>query len=452
MTSTPLEGTHPVNRVSRRLSRNGSVGRCTERAPRHATKRDGVQVRLPRRYVTSRTRVRTVVTAVATAVIAASLAACTSSSGAAYTSPEPKSSGGGTSADAYVQQAQKITQDAENGVVYAATNNFTPADQLKVMTTWRGPTTTPPVPTGKSIAFVSCGALVCNETAQAGARIAGKIGFKTSLVNINGAADIQNINQAMSSALALHPSAIIGICITATQVADKLEQARKAGIVTVSTCDPTRTGGTGQFDTSADFANGLSAELLGFGIVAHSEGKANVVAIKDESFPAIIRKIGNLVQVVQGCSTCKIKTVTWQITDAVNSAKAANILTGIINANSDMNTLVLPYSVGMPSAVQAVRSSGRDIKIYADDADAVNLQTLRAGSEEMISSVDPELAMYQAVDQAIRGLNKTPFTDASTLPYLAHLYTKANVPNSGVGAFLTLFDYASVYSKLWHQS
>jgi ABC-type sugar transport system substrate-binding protein len=350
-----------------------------------------------------------------------------------------------------VQQAQKITQDAEHGAVYAPTNGFTPAADLKVMTSWLGATQSPPVPTGKGIAFVSCGALVCNETAQAGAAIARKIGFKTSLVNINGAADIQNINHAMSSALALHPSAIIGICITATQVADKLEQARQAGIVTVSTCDPTPTGGNGEFAASADFANGLSAELLGWGIVAHSGGQANVVAIKDESFPAIIRKIGNLVQVVQGCSTCKIKTVTWQITDAVNSAKAANILTGIINANPDMNTLVLPYSVGMPSAVQAFASSGRQIKIYADDADAVNLQTLRAGSEEMVSSIDPQLAMYQAIDQSIRGLAKSPYIEAAKLPYLAHLYTKDAVPTTGVGAFLPLFDYASVYDKLWHQ-
>ena len=342
-------------------------------------------------------------------------------------------------------------QEAESGLVYSASDGFTPADQLKVMTSWLGPTQSARVPAGKSIAFVSCGALICNETAQAGARIASKIGFKTSLVNINGSADIQNINQAMSSALALHPNAIVGICITATQVADKLEQARTAGILTVSTCDPTPTGGNGQFAAAADYANGLSAELLGWGIVANTAGKANVVAINDQSFPAIIRKIGNLVHVVQGCSGCKVKTVTWQITDAVNSAKAASILTGIINANPDMNTLVLPYSIGMPSAVQAVASSGRQIKIYADDADAVNLQTLRAGSEQMVSSVDPELAMYQCVDQVIRGLNKTPYVEAAKLPYLAHLYTKDTVPGTGVGAFLKIFDYASVYSKLWNQ-
>ena len=217
----------------------------------------------------------------------------------------------------------------------------------------------------------------------------------------------------------------------------------------MSTCDPTPTGGKGQFDAAADFANGLSAELLGWGIVGDSDGKANVVAITDESFPAVVRKIGNLVDVVEGCSTCKVKTVTWQIADAVNSAKAANILTGIINANPDMDTLVLPYSVGMPSAVQAVDSSGRDIKIYADDLDAVNRQTLKTGALAMVSSVDPQLAMYQAIDQVIRGLNDEPYVKAADLPYVAHLYTKESVPDTGVGAFSTLFDYGTVYEKLW---
>ncbi len=378
-----------------------------------------------RRSVSLVPRVRIAAAVGVIGLVTVGVSACGNSSGSSASGSTPAAS-----SDAYVQMAQKITQEAQHGVVYAPTNEFTPGDQLKAMTTWLGPTATPPVPTGKSIAFVSCGATICNETAQAGARIADTNGFKTSLVNINGSADIQNINQAMSSALALHPSAIIGICITATQIADKLEQARQAGIVTLSTCDPTPTGGNGQFDAAADYANGLSTELLGWGIVANSAGKANVVAVNDESYPAVIRKIGNLERVVQGCSTCKAKTVTWQVTDAVDSAKAANILTGIINGNPDMDTLVLPYSIGMPSAVQAVASSGRDIKIYADDADSVNLQTLHDGSMQMLSSVDPQLVMYQAIDQVIRGVDKSPYVEPAKLPYLAHLYTKDDVPQT----------------------
>lgn len=350
---------------------------------------------------------------------------------------------------AYVAEAKRITQDAETGLVYSASNSFAPAGDLKLMDSWLGPTSTPPLPSGKSISFVSCGAPVCNETAQAGARIAQSAGFEATVVNINGSADIQNINQAMSTAISQKPNAVVGVCITGTQVSDKLEQARENGIVTVSTCDPTDTGGPGQFDASADFANGLSAELLGWSIVADSEGTANVVAIKDESFPAVVRKVGNLTEVLDGCGTCVSKTVTWQIADAGNSAKAANILTGIINANPDMDTLVLPYSVGMPSAVQAVASSGREIKIYADDLDAVNQQTLKGGALTRVSSVDPELAMYQAIDQVIRGLNDAPYTAPADLPFVAHLYTEDTVPETGVGAFSALFNYADVYAKLW---
>ncbi|WCB94950.1 hypothetical protein DSM104299_03690 [Baekduia alba] len=382
---------------------------------------------------------------------AAGVAGCGSSSSDSSASAAPAGGGAETSSATYVAQAKKISADAQHGLVYSPTDAFTPAAQLKVMTSWLGPSQTPPVPKGKSIAFVSCGAVICNETVQSGAKIAQAAGFETHLVNINGKADIQNLNQAMSSAIALHPSAIVGMCITATQVADKLEQARKAGIVTVSTCDPTPTGGSGQFDAAADYANGLSTELLGWGIVADSAGKANVVAIKDEGFPAVIRKIGNLVHVVEGCSTCRVKTATWQVTDAADSAKAANIITGIINGNPKMDTLVMPYSVGMPSAVQAVASSGRKIMVYADDLDAVNQQTLHAGTLAMVSSVDPQLAMYQAIDQVIRGLDKAPYVKPEQLPYLAHLYTKATVPSTGVGAFQSLFDYASVYRKLWRQ-
>jgi ABC-type sugar transport system substrate-binding protein len=391
------------------------------------------------------TRLRRAKRAVIGAALVAGLAACAPASDAAV-EREPVDS---AAAAAYVAEADRITRDARNGLVYSPTNEFTRADQLQVMTTWLGPTRSPSVPAGKNIAFVSCGATVCNETAEAGAQIAQRAGFGTSLVNINGTADIQNINQAMASAIALKPDAIVGVCVTATQVADKLEQARAAGILTVSTCDPTPAGGPGQFDAAADYANGLSAELLGWGIVSNTAGDANVVAIKDEAFPAVVRKIGNLVRVLEDCPSCEATTVTWQITDAANSAKAANILTGIINANPEMNTLVLPYSIGMPSAVQAVASSGRDIKIYADDLDAVNVQMLRDGAIEMVSSVDPRLAMYQCIDQVVRGLADGEYVEPAQLPYLAHLYTKDGLPSTGVGAFARFFDYDAVYRDLW---
>jgi ribose transport system substrate-binding protein len=381
------------------------------------------------------------------ALISAGIAACGSDGGGSTNAGDKGAPAG--SADAYVDKAQKIAQQAESGVVYSPTNEFTRSDQLKVMTSWLGPTQSPPVPAGKRVAVVSCGATPCNEAAQVGARIARDLGFKTSLVNVNGSADIQNLNQAMSSALALRPSAIVTVCMSATQVADKLEQARKAGIVTVSVCDPTPTGGNGRYDAAADYPNGVSTELLAWGIVANTAGKANVVAILDKSYPAVIRKIGNLVRVIKGCATCEVKTVTWQITDAVDAAKAANILGGVINGNPKMDTLVLPYSVGIQSAVQAVASSGRDIKIYADDADAVNLQMVRDGSVAMISAVDPELVMHQALDQVIRGLNKSPYIAPAKLPYLAHLYTKQDAPKAGPGAFMKYFDYRAVYDGMW---
>lgn len=374
--------------------------------------------------------------------------------GAAACAPAPDTPGttqpvDSAAATQYVATADRITEDARTGLVYAATNEFTPADQLAVMTQWRGPTQSPATPAGRSIAFVSCGATVCNETAVAGAQIAEQAGYRTTVVNENGTADIQNLNQAMASAIALRPDAVVGVCITATQVADKLEQARAAGILTVSTCDPTPAGGPGQFDAAADYANGLSAELLGWGIVSGTKGDARVVAIKDEAFPAVVRKIGNLERVLRDCPSCTVSTVTWQVTDAANSAKAANILTGIINANPQMNVLVLPYSIGMPSAVQAVASSGRDIKIYADDLDAVNHQMLRDGSIEMVSSVDPRLAMYQCIDQVNRGLGGEEYVKPAQLPYLAHLYTSDSLPESGVGGFARFFDYDGVYRDLW---
>ena len=392
-------------------------------------------------------RIRTTMAAVAVALIGATVAACASSSDSSESSASATIAA--PSARAYVELAKEITREAETGLVYSPTDSYAPPEELRVMTSWLGPTKSPRLPAGKSIAFVSCGAVVCNQATEVGAQVARQLGFSASSVNINGAGDIQNLNQAMASAIALHPSAIVGVCVTASQVALELEQARDAGIVTVSTCDPTPTGGTGEDDSAADWANGLSTELLGWAIVADTDGKANVVAIMDKAYPAVIRKIDNLVRVLKGCATCTVKTVTWQTAQAENSAQAADIVSGIINSTPQMNTLVMPYSIGMPSLMQAVNSSGRNIEIYSDDADPVNLPLLRQGALQMVSAVDPELVMYQAIDQVIQGLDKSPYIQPANLPYVAHLYTSADAPTNETGAFLKFFNYAAVYNKMW---
>src|SRR5919197_6477647 len=79
---------------------------------------------------------------------------CGDSGGSSATAARP----GAQSSSDYVKQAQKITAEAEKGLIYSAVNEFTAGDDLELMTSWLGPTQSPPVPKGKSIAFVSCGA------------------------------------------------------------------------------------------------------------------------------------------------------------------------------------------------------------------------------------------------------------------------------------------------------
>src|SRR5579859_4770118 len=89
-------------------------------------------------------RIRAATAAAMVALIAVSGTAC--SSGATSAADQAKAEAAAPSASAYVAQAEKITHDAETGLVYSPTDWYTPPGDLKRMTSWLGPAKAPPVP------------------------------------------------------------------------------------------------------------------------------------------------------------------------------------------------------------------------------------------------------------------------------------------------------------------
>jgi ABC-type sugar transport system substrate-binding protein len=156
-------------------------------------------------------------------------------------------------------------------------------------------------------------------------------------------------------------------------------------------------------------------------------------------------------RVMADCSGCKVTQVEWLITDALDPVKTDAIIGAALAANPDANYLVLPYSIGLPSVVDAVRKAGKTdkVKIVAKDGDSVGLSAIASGGSSMNAGVSLQWVAYAGVDQIIRGLAKEPYLKAEELGLGVHLFTKADSPADGNADYTKFLDYVSEYKKLW---
>jgi len=358
----------------------------------------------------------------------------------------PPQSAGGIAA---VEQASGFVKTAESDLLYFPNSKFSNPDSLKPMETWLGPTKAVQVPSGKSVALVSCGAPSCDDVMAQSVKLIESLGWAATAINQGGASTVQNLTESLSSAITLKPDAIIGIAVPTQVVGVQLTQAKAAGIFTVSLADNGATGGDGQYDAAARYANASLGQLLGYTVIADSDGKANVLVIDDTGFPDIHAGVENFQTILKDCSSCTVKGIPWQITDAIDPTKASGIVTAALNANPDVDTIVVPYTNGLQAVIGAVRASGRDIEIYCKELDQISGPALKRGDLSGVAASDFTLVAYQSVDQTIRGLAGVAPIPEEQLPILTHVFRQETVPTIDTADFQSLFDYESEYAKLW---
>jgi ABC-type sugar transport system substrate-binding protein len=151
------------------------------------------------------------------------------------------------------------------------------------------------------------------------------------------------------------------------------------------------------------------------------------------------------------CSGCTVNVVDWQITDALDPVKADSAITAALQANPDATHLVLPYSIGMSSVIEAVRKAGKTdtVKVVSKDGDEIGLGAIASGGSAANAGVSLEWVAYAGVDDAIRGVTKNDFLAPEALGLGVHLFVPENTPADGQADFTSLLDYKAKYLSLW---
>jgi ribose transport system substrate-binding protein len=395
------------------------------------------------------------VVAVGAVTASLALAACgssdnSSSSGGGGNSDSTAANSGGGGGGSAASDAQKVVAMANGKPVYSSkVEPDAPAD-IVPYGDWRGPKDAPAHAAGKNVQIIVCtkAAVACNEGAVGAQQAAQALGWKAEI--LDGKGTPQGFAAAFDTAVQRKADAIVTLAVPTAAVGDKLEQARKAGIVTVAVGDKEPDTGS-KYDAYVPFPMPLMNTVLAYADIADTGGKSKTIVVQDPGFPVLVQSAEQYSKILGTCGGCKAISEKMQITDAADPTKASAIIQAALSKNPDATTLDLPYAISLPAAVQAVQAAGKsDVAVLAKDADAVGLKAVAEGSSKYNAGGSTAWAGWAGVDQVIRGLAKDKYLGPTETGLAVILFAKDNVPKDGnIETFSGLPDYKSKYQEIW---
>jgi hypothetical protein len=352
-----------------------------------------------------------------------------------------------------VAQAKVLSKLMNKGFVWSTTNNPTKPGQIVPYGTWRGPTSAPaPAKTGiVDVIVCTSGSVACVEAGQGVQAAAKALGWTVHVYD--GGFNPAGYATAYASAMADKPNAIIGVAVPADQVQAQLVAANAAGIVTVGVGDiPPSTKGLIPYNAYVDFRMPLMESMLAYYEIARTNGKANTIVATDTSFGSLIQSQKEFGTVMAQCSTCKVKNISWSLTDAFSASTITADINGALASDPKAKAISLPYSIPESTVVAALAAAGKtgSVKLYAKDADAAGLNAVLQGQSAANAGASAIWAGWAGVDQVIRGMAHSKYLSIGQQGIGVAFFTKANTPKSGnIDDYPPVPNFPAFYKKAW---
>lgn len=322
------------------------------------------------------------------------------------------------------------------------------ADQLSSRPT-KIPVSTPvgkPIPTGKKIIWVNCGAPVCTILGENFAEGAKELGWSTKILNTDGTP--ASVQKAWKQALVAKPDGIASSGSDPGVLGAQFKAAKAAGIPIVNYAVPGPVDGMTL--NTADDANIAKtfAEPEAAWVCKDSGGKANVLYTTVSAF-AILPAQTDLFKKTfeKGCPNGKLTVLDLPVTslgkDAakriVSKLRSDPSTDYVVNALDDV-------TIGLPAALKAAGLQDK-VKLIGGSSSNTNFQYIATGQQAAGVPNDIPGLTWQMVDGMARIFTGQP-TDVDTVPQARYIVTKDNVPPS-TGTFPFVEDYKEQYKALW---
>ena len=384
------------------------------------------------------------------------VAACSSDDDESSTTTAESTETTEAAGDPILEEAKRITELAAAGMVYAPSDTDQSAADIVAMDSWLGPESTPEAPADVKIAILYCApGTACEVAANLAKTAAESLGW--TVESIAGAGTPESFATAFDTALAGDPDVIMTLAMPDLAVGASLAKAREAGVVTISVADAENAADPNNaYDVYVSYRMPLMHQVNAYALIADSDAKAKVLLVNDSAFPNLVLSNTEFKRVMAQCTECSVTEVDWQITDALDPAKASAAISNFLQANPDVNYVVVPYSINFSAVIEGIRAAGKadSVKAVTKDGDDPGIAEIIKGGAAFDAGVPLEWISYAALDEAIRAVSGEDATPTANLGIGVHLFTADNVPSDGKAepAYLSAFDWKSEYLKLWGKS
>src|SRR5687767_3445492 len=249
------------------------------------------------------------------------------------------------------------------------------------------------VPTGKKVAFISCGVEACEIQGDIIKQGASVLGWTAETIGTDGSPE--QLQNAFETALRQGADAVILNAVTRAVVAKQIAKAKEQGVpfVTLSSVEK---AGDGILANVADTRNsGRIGELLAAQIVSDSGGDANTLYVNISAFQ-ILKALGDQFETSykEYCPDCEYGSLDIPATSL--GKDAPDRIVSYLRSHPQVDHVVLSVSnalgAGLPAALRAAGLADK-VKIIGQSADTQTFQDLQAGNITAVIPYD-----YYAVD------------------------------------------------------
>lgn len=305
---------------------------------------------------------------------------------------------------------------------------------------------TKPIPKGKTIDFITCGATPeCTQEGQLVQDADNLLGWSTVILNNDGssAAWKSDFDQVVRT----KPAAVLFTGIPAALYASDAA-ALKANGTFVSTCCVTDVAGPA---TGIGYAIDVPSQVGPVGgaqaalVAADSKDTADSVIIGLPELPILDNGVADYKSgMATYCPTCTVSELDIALS---NIATAPATIVAYVRSHPSVKYVVAStdgLTVGLPAALKAAGLS--DVQIVGQGATATNLQYMHSGEQAgdvAFPYYEVMWSMVNAVAEHEAGVAVTP----SVAPPMWVL-TPSNAPTSNL-AFPLVLNYESQFKALW---
>jgi ABC-type sugar transport system substrate-binding protein len=304
-----------------------------------------------------------------------------------------------------------------------------------------------PVPTGKKVAFISCGVEACEIQGDIIKQGASDLGWTSSTIGTDGSPE--QLQHAFETALRQGADAVILNAVNRASVAKQIEKAKQQGVAFVTCCSIEAEGdgilrNVGGTANSAQIGEKLAAE-----IVADSNGNANTLFVNISAFQ-ILKALGDqFASSYKGyCPGCKYAALDVPATSL--GKDAPDRIVSYLRSHPQVNYVVLSVSnalgAGLPAALKAAGLAGK-VKVVGQSGDTQTFQDLQANNIASVVPFDYYAVDYLMLDGLARHFAGVPVKQAEPPLWIV---TPKNMPAQATqGLFPIVENYRDEFKKLW---